>query len=111
MDQHANTFSETLSQSVQKDIEPGIGPGIVPGNNIGQETKTVIGVEAHDCAGRIAPNVKIKFAPKSAPHAVIGGKALQDWIKEKGALMERQQVVKELLSDEEKDLWKEPTQL
>jgi hypothetical protein len=88
MDQHANAFAETLSQSVQKDIEPGIGPGIVPESSKGQETRTVIGTKtakSHDHAGRIVPNVKIKFAPKSAPHAVIGGKALQDWIKAKGS--------------------------
>ena len=80
MDQHANAFAETLSQSIQKDIGPGIRPGIVPGNDMGQETKTVIGIKTvrtHDSAGRIVPNVKFKIAPKTAPVAVIGGKATQ----------------------------------
>jgi hypothetical protein len=87
MDQHANAFAETLSQSVQKDIRPGIGPGIVPGNGMGQETRTVIGTKTpktRERAGRIVPNVKFKIAPDSAPIAVIGGKALQEWIKAKG---------------------------
>jgi hypothetical protein len=84
IDQHANMFAETLSQSVQKDIEPGIKPGIVPGSSMGQETRTVIGTKTHDSIGWITPNVKIKLASKSAPCAVIGGKALQDWIKAKG---------------------------
>jgi hypothetical protein len=91
MDQHANAFAETLSQSVQKDIAPGIRPGIVPESSKGQETWTVIGTKTgtktantRDHAGRIVPNVKIKIAPKSAPIAVIGGQALQDWIRAKG---------------------------
>jgi hypothetical protein len=87
MDQHANAFAETLSQSVQKDIKPGIGPGIMPESSKGQETRTVIGTKTaktRDHAGRIVPNVKIKIAPNSAPIAVIGGKALQEWIKAKG---------------------------
>jgi hypothetical protein len=94
MDQHANAFAETLSQSVRKDIEPGIGPGIMPESRKGQETGTVIGTKtektraktekAREHAGRIVPNVKFKTAPKSAPIAVIGGKALQEWIKAKG---------------------------
>jgi hypothetical protein len=87
MDQHANAFAETLSQSVQKDIAPGIRPGIVPESSKGQETRTVIGTKTantRDHAGRIVPNVKIKIAPNSAPFAVIGGKALQDWIQAKG---------------------------
>jgi hypothetical protein len=84
-EQHAHAYNETLQQTVAKGIEPGIGPGIVPGNSMGQETGTIIGIKACDRARWIEPNVKIKFAPKSAPSAVmIGGKALQDWIKEKG---------------------------
>jgi hypothetical protein len=87
MDQHANAFAETLSQSVQKDIRPGIGTGFVPGNSMGQETRTVIGTKTaktQDHAGWIVPNVKFKIAPDSALIAVIGGKALQEWIKAKG---------------------------
>ena len=84
MDQHANTFSETLSQSMQKDIRPDIRPGIVPENCMGQETRTVIGTKAHEHAGQTTPSVKFKIAPHLAPRAVIGGKALQDWIKAKG---------------------------
>ena len=87
MDQHANAFAETLTQNVQKGIKPGIRPGIVPESSKGQETRTVIGTKTdsiYDHAGRIVSNVKFKVAPKSAPIAVIGGKALQAWIKEKG---------------------------
>jgi hypothetical protein len=87
MDQHANAFAETLSQSVQKDIKPGIWPGIVPESSKGQETRTVIGTKgtkSHDSTRRIVPNVKFKIAPDSAPIAVIGGKALQEWITAKG---------------------------
>ena len=87
MDQHANAFAETLSQSVQRDTESGIRPGIVPESEKGQETRTVIGTKTkstYENAGRIMSNVKFKVAPKSAPITVIGGKALQAWIKEKG---------------------------
>ena len=71
MDLHANAFSETLSQTVQKDIEPGIEPVIVPENKMGQEIRTVIGTETHDRSRPIAPNVKLKIAPNSAPRVVI----------------------------------------
>jgi hypothetical protein len=80
MDQHANAFSETLQQTVAE----GIRPGIVPENGMGQKTVTVIGTKANDRAGRTTPNVKFNIAPKSAPRTVIGGKALKDWIQEKG---------------------------
>jgi hypothetical protein len=59
----------------------------MPESSKGQETRTVIGTKAtktHDSAGQIIPNVKFKIAPDSAPIAVIGGKALQEWIKAKG---------------------------
>ena len=87
MDQHANAFAETLTQNVQKGIRPGISPGTVPESAKGQETRTVIGTKTntiYDRAGRIVSNVKVNVAPKSAPIAVIGGKALQAWIKERG---------------------------
>ena len=84
MDQHANAFSETLSQSMQKDIRPDIETGTVPESCMGEDTRTVIGTKAHEHARRTTPSVKFKIAPHLAPSAVIGGKALQDWIKTRG---------------------------
>ena len=84
MDQHANAFSETLSQSMQKDIRPDIGPGTVPESCMGEDTRTVIVTQAHEHARQTTSSVKFKIAPHSAPSAVIGGKALQDWIKTRG---------------------------
>ena len=95
MDQHANAFSETLPkpvatdigpllQPVKEDIEPGIRPGTMtetyegPGTRPGTATET--GTESTSDAGRQSRLVKVN-KPK---RPVLSGKALKDWIIDRG---------------------------
>ena len=94
MDQHANAFSETLPRTVVQDTEQSIlagivtkslkGPGTRPGMATAKRTKpgiaTETGTERSSDAGRQSRLVKV-IKPK---RPVLSGKALKDWIIDRG---------------------------
>ena len=105
MSQHANAFSETLSQTVVGRMEnrhdavdrsmatdivsmaTGIRPGIVTESFKGPGTKTEIGTRPGTMhvqgAGRVSSLLKSKDS-KDPNRTVLTGKALKDWIIDKG---------------------------
>ena len=84
MDQHANAFSETLPPTVVQDIVPNMMTGIVTEDREGPGTRPGIRINTNSVpaqsAGRQSSPVKIKD-PK---RLVLSGKALKDWIIDKG---------------------------
>ena len=84
MDQHANAFSETLPPTVVQDTEQNILVGIVtkslkrPGTRPGMATAK--GTTPVSDAGRLLKTTE----SRKQKHPVLKGKALKDWIADKG---------------------------
>ena len=84
IDQHANAFSETLTQTVAEGTGSVHGPVAMTGGIIGTGIKTGIDlltdIGQKTSAGRIKDTVKLK----TAKGQVLSGRALKDWIIDKG---------------------------